>query len=67
MGEQLPAFSAQGIHCIDTGLVRPGFDAAWLVVEQGRAAFIDCGLLREVMATILSACAAAAWCPRTDR
>lgn len=36
-------WAAQGIHCIDTGLQRPGFDAAWLVVEQGRAAFIDCG------------------------
>jgi len=32
-----------GIHTIDTGFVRPGFDAAYLVVENGRAAFIDCG------------------------
>ncbi|UNK56378.1 MBL fold metallo-hydrolase [Pseudoxanthomonas daejeonensis] len=32
-----------GIHTIDTGYVRPRFDAAYLVVEQGRAAFIDCG------------------------
>ena len=32
-----------GIHVIDTGFVRPGFDAAYLVVENGRAAFIDCG------------------------
>ena len=52
MGEQLPAFSAQGIHCIDTGLVRPGFDAAWLVVEQGRAAFIDCGTSHAVPAML---------------
>jgi glyoxylase-like metal-dependent hydrolase (beta-lactamase superfamily II) len=29
----------QGIHTI----VRPGFDAAYLVVENGRGAFIDCG------------------------
>ncbi|MEO6926184.1 MAG: MBL fold metallo-hydrolase [Rhodanobacter sp.] len=33
----------QGIHVIDTGFVRPRFDAAYLVVEDGHAAFIDCG------------------------
>lgn len=32
-----------GIHTIDTGFVRPQFDAAYLVVEGGRGAFIDCG------------------------
>lgn len=32
-----------GIHTIDTGFVRPQFDAAYLVVEHGRGAFIDCG------------------------
>jgi len=32
-----------GIHIIDTGFVRPRFDAAYLVVENGRGAFIDCG------------------------
>lgn len=32
-----------GIHVIDTGFVRPRFDAAYLVVEHGHAAFIDCG------------------------
>lgn len=32
-----------GIHTIDTGYLRPRFDAAYLVVEQGRGAFIDCG------------------------
>lgn len=31
------------IHLIDTGFQRAEFDAAYLVVEQGRAAFIDCG------------------------
>ena len=31
------------IHTIDTGFVRPRFDAAYLIVERGRAAFIDCG------------------------
>lgn len=33
----------QGIHTIDTGFVRPRFDAAYLVVQHGRGAFIDCG------------------------
>lgn len=32
-----------GIHTIDTGFQRPNFDAAYLVVEDGRGAFIDCG------------------------
>lgn len=32
------------IHTIDTAFMqRAGFDAAYLVVENGRAAFIDCG------------------------
>ena len=35
--------AAEGIHTIDTGFVRPGFDAAYLIVERGRGAFIDCG------------------------
>ncbi|MDW2981689.1 MAG: MBL fold metallo-hydrolase [Rhodanobacter sp.] len=35
--------SIHGIHTIDTGFVRPRFDAAYLVVEHGRGAFIDCG------------------------
>ncbi|MBD8880730.1 MULTISPECIES: MBL fold metallo-hydrolase [Rhodanobacter] len=33
----------QGIHTIDTGFVRPRFDAAYLIVENGRGAFVDCG------------------------
>lgn len=32
-----------GITVIDTGFVRPRFDAAYLMVERGRAAFIDTG------------------------
>ena len=32
-----------GIHTIDTGYLRPRFDAAYLVVEHGRGAFVDCG------------------------
>jgi glyoxylase-like metal-dependent hydrolase (beta-lactamase superfamily II) len=35
--------NSHGIHTIDTGFVRPQFDAAYLVVENGRGAFIDCG------------------------
>ncbi|MBS0381405.1 MAG: MBL fold metallo-hydrolase [Proteobacteria bacterium] len=37
------AGAAQGIHVIDTGFQRARFDAAYLIVESGRAAFIDCG------------------------
>jgi glyoxylase-like metal-dependent hydrolase (beta-lactamase superfamily II) len=32
-----------GIHVIDTGFVRPRFDAAYLVAHGGRGAFIDTG------------------------
>lgn len=32
-----------GIHVIDTGFFRPRFDASYLIVEAGRAAFIDTG------------------------
>ncbi|MGP1667004.1 MAG: MBL fold metallo-hydrolase, partial [Rhodanobacter sp.] len=35
--------TTHGIHTIDTGFVRPQFDAAYLIVENGRGAFIDCG------------------------
>ena len=35
--------STHGIHTIDTGFVRSQFDAAYLIVENGRAAFVDCG------------------------
>ncbi len=30
-----------GIHAIDTGFIRPLFDASHLIVENGRAAFVD--------------------------
>jgi glyoxylase-like metal-dependent hydrolase (beta-lactamase superfamily II) len=33
----------EGIYAIDTGFQRPRFDAAYLIVEAGRAAFIDTG------------------------
>ncbi len=32
-----------GVHVIDTGFHRPLFDAAYLIVENGRAAFVDTG------------------------
>lgn len=32
-----------GIHAIDTAFHRDHFDAAYLVIEGGRAAFVDCG------------------------
>lgn len=34
---------AHGIHVIDTGFHRPAFDASYLIVENGRAAFVDTG------------------------
>ena len=47
-----------GIHTIDTGFGRPSFDAAYLVVERGRGAFIDSGTshsVRQLLAAIDSA------------
>ena len=38
---QVPMNDSHGIHVIDTGFVRPRLDAAYLVVEKGRGAFID--------------------------
>lgn len=42
----LPSFVedlGHGIHAIDTGFQRPRFDAAYLLVHEGHAAFIDTG------------------------
>ncbi len=39
---------ADGIHLVDTGFHRPRFDAAYLMVEDGRAAFIDTGTTHSV-------------------
>jgi len=44
--------TAHGIHTIDTGFQRPRFDAAYLVVENGRGAFIDCGTNHSVPALL---------------
>ena len=35
--------SEHGIHTIDTAFQRDHFDAAYLMVEAGRGAFVDCG------------------------
>ncbi len=46
MTSPLPAFTSDlghGVHAIDTGFHRELFDAAYLVVHGGRAAFIDTG------------------------
>jgi glyoxylase-like metal-dependent hydrolase (beta-lactamase superfamily II) len=46
MGAALPGFAqalGDGIVAIDTGFHRPGFDAAYLIVDDGRAAFFDTG------------------------
>ena len=51
-----------GIHAIDTGYVRPGFDAAYLVVEAGRGAFIDCATNHSVP-VLLAALAQAGLAP----
>ena len=34
---------AHGIHTIDTAFQRDHFDAAYLIVQDGRGAFVDCG------------------------
>jgi len=43
---ELPPFASalgDGIWCIDTGYHRPQYDAAYLLVDGGRAAFFDTG------------------------
>ena len=47
-----------GIHVIDTGFHRPLFDASFLIVEDGRAAFIDTGT-NHAVPRLLAALAAA--------
>lgn len=47
-----------GIHTIDTAFQRDHFDAAYLIVQGGRGAFIDCGTSHSV--PNLLACAARA-------
>lgn len=40
--------SRHGIHVVDTGFHRPQFDASYLLTEDGRGAFIDCGTSHSV-------------------
>lgn len=43
---ELPPFASalgDGIWCVDTGYHRPRYDAAYLLVDDGRAAFFDTG------------------------
>jgi len=47
-----------GIHVVDTGFHRPLFDAAYLIVERGRAAFVDTGT-NDAVPRLLAALAAA--------
>ena len=54
--------AAHGIHTIDTGFHRAQFDAAYLVVEKGRAAFIDSGI-NSSLAQMLAALAEAGCTP----
>lgn len=41
-----------GIVTVDTGFHRPSFDAAYLMVENGRGAFIDCGTQHSIPAML---------------
>ncbi|MBM3388962.1 MAG: MBL fold metallo-hydrolase [Betaproteobacteria bacterium] len=46
MDSQLPSFIEPlggGVYAIDTGFHRPRFDAAYLIVQHGHAAFVDTG------------------------
>jgi len=46
MNTALPAYVEPlgcGVHAVDTGFQRDRFDAAYLIVERGRAAFVDTG------------------------
>lgn len=51
-----------GIHTIDTAFQRAHFDAAYLVVENGRGALVDCGTQHSIPA-ILAAIARAGLAP----
>lgn len=51
-----------GIHVIDTGFHRPVFDASYLIVERGRAAFVDTGT-NDSVPRLLAALGAAGLAP----
>ncbi len=44
--------ASDGIVTIDTGFQRANFDAAYLIVENGRGAFVDCGTQHSVPAML---------------
>lgn len=48
----------RGVHVVDTGHERPRFDAAYLLVDRGRAAFVDTGT-RHAVPRLLAALDAA--------
>jgi glyoxylase-like metal-dependent hydrolase (beta-lactamase superfamily II) len=56
-----------GVHAIDTGFQRDDFDAAYLLVQDGHAAFIDTGTafavprLLQALATLGLPCSAVDW------
>jgi glyoxylase-like metal-dependent hydrolase (beta-lactamase superfamily II) len=49
---------AHGIQVVDTGFHRPLFDAAYLLVERGRAAFVDAGTNHSVPRLLVALAAA---------
>ena len=55
--------SEHGIHTIDTAFQRDHFDAAYLIVENGRGAFVDCGTNHSVPC-LLAALSSAGLRPR---
>lgn len=61
-GRSEPGLIGHGIHVVDTGFHRPVFDAAYLMVEGGRAAFIDTGTTHSVP-RLLAALASAGLAP----
>lgn len=55
-----------GISVIDTGFHRPLFDAAYLVVHQGHAAFVDTGTNQSVPRLLAALAAAGLGCDDVD-
>ncbi|SDY60277.1 Glyoxylase, beta-lactamase superfamily II [Lysobacter sp. yr284] len=52
MSAATASVTEHGVVTVDTGFQRPLFDAAYLVVENGRAAFIDCGTQHSIPALL---------------
>lgn len=62
MSDEFATQPWHGIHVVDTGFHRPRFDAAYLIAEEGRGAFVDCGT-NHSMPALLEAAAAAGLAP----